>query len=110
MEPIYKVEKDEQDPAKFRVAHAGSEYTVQFKGEYQHGLTKRAANKMVQLLEQRRKDRIDRLSTALVEYFSQDPQEPTDQFRLISHLSVKHKIAKKSIETAIQIQIGAINA
>lgn len=109
MEPRYKIMPDEVQANKFRVAYAGSEYTVQFKRQYQHGLTKRQANSILRQLEAKRENAIDRLIALLAEYDEIDPQSPEAQRATVNRLSAQYRIATKSISTALLMRAGGIN-
>jgi hypothetical protein len=107
--PHYKIVPDEVESRNFRVAHHGSEYTVSYKKRLLHGLMKREANKMLAFLEEKRASAIDRLADAITEYQEADLR-PAQRAKFISELSVKHRISKKTISTAILMLAGGINA
>lgn len=107
LEPRYKILPDEVQPNKFRVVYVDSEYTVSYKKQLQHGLTKRAAMKMVALLESKRANAIHRLLAAVNEFNSLNPA-PKQQTSVINDLSVKHRIGVKSIRTALSYQSGSL--
>lgn len=109
-EERYKILPDEQVKGLFRVAYAGSEYTVQFNRQYQHGLTKRQANSLLKKLNTKRDDVIERLVQLLSRYDEIDPQGPNEQRKVVNQLSSEFRIGVKSISTALLMRAGGINA
>lgn len=106
--PHYKIMKDDATLGKFRVAHYGSEYTVSYKKQLQHGLSHQKARQVLSFLESKRLAAIDRLAEALTEFREKNPP-PARQQAFINSLSVKHRIDPKSIRTGILMEVGAIN-
>ena len=107
-EERYKVLPDEHSEGLFRVAYAGSEYTVQFERKYQHGLTKRQANAVLKKLNAKRENLIDRLVSLIAEYDEINPNGPEEQRRTVNQLSAKWRIAPKSISTFLLARAGGI--
>ena len=105
----YKIMKDELTPNKFRVAHYGNEYTVSYKKQLQHGLSRQKARQVLNFLENKRLAAIDRLAEALTEFREENPP-PAHQQAFINSLSVKHRIDPKCIRTGILMEAGALNA
>jgi hypothetical protein len=109
MESNYIILPDEVMPKRFRVAWAGSEFTVSFKKELQHGLTRKVAKRVKAALDERRENAIDRLADAISEYLELNPK-PNEMGALVSILSAKYGIGKKTIRSAVLMLAGGINA
>jgi hypothetical protein len=100
---------DENRPKLYRVAHKGSEFTVSHKSQLQHGLTRKKAQQVLQMLEKRKLDAIDRLAAALTEYNDLTPDEKLSE-QVKQSLSHKYLIGRKTLHTAILMMAGGINA
>lgn len=109
MESNYSIQPDQVQPNKFRVAWAGSGYTVSFKKVSQHGLTKAQAEKVKAMLDERRESAINRLADLVDEWYEINPA-PNMTEEVKRNLSAKYRIGIKTISATLLMNAGGINS